>query len=101
VKRRAQERVPAGIEESGAQQGARGRTTGGQVSRRWLAVFIVAAVAAPAVFVSVLVVLSQSGGQSEEPSTTVTGAGPRAAIVDQLGLTQPSPELVGTVTDML
>jgi hypothetical protein len=100
VKRRAQERAPVGIDEK--QAGAAGRgATGGQVPRKWLAFFIASAVAVATVFVSILVVLSRSGGQPEEDSTAVPSAGPRAAIVDQLALTQPNPAFVQATTDLL
>ena len=99
VKRRAQERTAAGGDGSGGQPGAAGRATGGQVPKKWFALFVGAAVAVLIVSVSVLVVLSRSGEQSEEPSIPSTG--PRVAIVDQLALTQPNPGFVGTATDML
>lgn len=95
VKRRAQERVPA---EVGA-QGAAGVAIG-QVPRKWLALFVGAAVAVAVVFVSVLVVVARSGG-SDEPPAVVTSTEPRAAIVDQLSLTQPNPAFVESATDML
>jgi hypothetical protein len=101
VKRRAQKRALAGVEESGAQEGAGGVTPSGQVAKKWSTLFIGAAIAVPIVFVSVLVVLSQSGGQSGEPPTPVSSGGPRAAIVDQLGLTQPNPTFVETATGLL
>jgi hypothetical protein len=65
------------------------------------AIFIAVAIAIPVVFVSVLVVFSQSGQQSAVPPTVSSDAGPRAAIVDQLGLTQPNPTFVQTATDLL
>jgi hypothetical protein len=101
VKRWAQERAAAEGDGSGGQPGAAGRTTGGQVPRKWFALFVGAAVAVSIVFVSVLVILSRSGGQSKEPPAVVTSTGPRVAIVDQLALTQPNPGFVGTATDML
>lgn len=96
VKRRAQGRPPLGIDEkqAGVGQGAR-------VPRKWLAFFIVSAVAVATVFVAILVVLSLADGQSEESTPVVASAGPRAAIVDQLALTQPNPEFVQTTTDLL
>jgi hypothetical protein len=57
--------------------------------------------AGPIVFISVLAILSRSGGESEGPPAVVTSTGPRAAIVDQLGLTQPNPTFVETATDLL
>ena len=101
VKRQAQERAPAGVEDSGAQAGAGRATPGGRVSKSWFALFIGAAIAVPAILISVLVVLSGSGDQSDEPPAVVADSGPRAAIVDQLALTQPNQGFVDTATDML
>ena len=101
VKRRTQERAAAGGDESGGQPGAAGRTTRGQVPRKWFALFVGAAVAVLIVFVSVLVVLSRSGEQSEEPTTGIPSTGPRVAIVDQLALTQPNPTFVEAATDLM
>jgi hypothetical protein len=99
VKRRAQERSPAGIDGSTGQAGR--SVTGGQVPKSWFALFVGAAIAVAAIFVSVLVVLSLRSGQSEESTPIVPSAGPRAAIVDQLALTQANPEFVQTTTDLL
>lgn len=88
VKRGAQERVPASA-------------AGAQVPKKWFALFIGAAVAVAVAFVSILVVLARSGEQAEEPTSAVPSGGPRAAIVDQLSLTQPNPTFVQTATDLL
>jgi hypothetical protein len=48
-----------------------------------------------------LVVLSGPGHQSEEPTAVVPSTGPRAAIVDQLSLTQPNSAFVETATGVL
>jgi len=101
VKRRTRERTPARGEESRGQPTAGGRTNGGQVPKKWFALFIGAALAGAIVFASVLVVLSRSGGESVELPTAGPAGGPRAAIVDQLGLTQPNPAFVETATDVL
>jgi len=101
VRRWARKRAPVGVEETGAQEGAAAGATGRWAPKKWLTLLIGAAVAVPIVFVLVLAVLSQSGGRSEEPPAVVTRTGPRAAIVDQLGLTQPNPTFVDTVTGML
>jgi len=77
------------------------RAAGGGPSKRWVALFIGTAIAVLIVFVSALVVLSQSGDQSAEAPTTVLRTGPSAAIVDQLSLTQPNPGFVDTVTEIL
>jgi hypothetical protein len=98
VKQRAQERAVAGGD---GQPGASGRTTGGQVPRKWFALFVATAIAVPIVLVLALVVLSQSGGQSGESPTVVRSTGPRVAIVDQLALTQSNPTFVDAVTETL
>lgn len=100
VKRRAQERPLAGIEGGGAEQGAPRATQRRRLSKT-LGLLVGAAVAIPLVFVVLLVVLSRSGQEAAEPTATVSTAGPRAAIVDQLGLTQPGPVFVDTTTSLL
>ena len=97
----ARRRAPAGAEEGEAQEGADKATPSAKPTRWWFAVLIGAAVAVPIALVLGLVVLSQSGAQSGEPATDVPSTGPRAAIVDQLELTQPNPAFADTVTDML
>ncbi len=69
--------------------------------KKWIVLFVGAAVTVLAVFVSVLVALSRSGEQSEEPTTGIPSTGPRVAIVDQLALTQPNPTFVDAVTETL
>lgn len=102
VKRRAPATAPAGVEESERQAEAPApRAAAGRLAGKWLALLIGAAVAVPIVVVSVLLVVSRSGGQPEAAPAAATSAGPRAAIVDQLSLTQPNPEFVDTVTDVL
>ena len=100
VKRRAHEQASAEGGVTGTPGGA-GRSAGGRLPRGWLALFIGTAVAVPAILVSVLVVLAGSGEQSEQRATAVPGAAPRAAIVDQLMLTQPNPTFVETATGLL
>jgi hypothetical protein len=100
AKRRAHEQVSAEGGVTGAPVGA-SRATGGWLPRGWLALFIGTAVAVPVILVSVLVVLAGSGEQSQQPATAVPGAAPRAAIVDQLMLTQPNPTFVETTTTLL
>lgn len=101
VKRRALGRTLTGAEGSAVPEGAGRRAMPGVRLSKKTAVFIALAIAIPVVFVSVLVVLSQSGQESADLPTAVSGAGPRAAIVDQLSLTQPSPTFVETATDLL
>jgi len=101
ARRWARKRALGGVEESGARAAAGKAMPAGRPANKWYAVFIGAAVAVPIVFVLVLAVLSLSGGQSEEPPAVATSAGPRAAIVDQLSLTQPNPAFVDAVTGML
>lgn len=101
VKRRAQGRALTGAEGSAAPEGAGRRGMPGVRLSKKTAVFVAVAIAIPVVFVSVLVVLSQSGQESAELPTAVSGAGLRAAIVDQLSLTQPNSTFVQTTTDLL
>jgi hypothetical protein len=99
VKRRAQPRAP---EEAGERaQAAADRAFSGGIPKRWLALLVGTAIAVPVVFILALVVISQSGGQPAEAPTVVSNTGPRAAIVDQLSLTQPNPTFVDTVTEIL
>ena len=101
AKPRAQGRAVAGVEVSAAPEGgARRAAPTVRLSKR-MAILIGAAIAIPLVFVVVLVVLSGSGQQSGEPTIPVSSGGPRAAIVDQLSLTQPSPTFVDTATELL
>jgi len=101
-RKKVKRRAPAGIDKGAGQAGAAGRgATGPQVRKKWFALFVAAAVAVATVFVSILVVLSRSEGQPEGGPTAVPNAGPRAAIVDQLALTQPNPAFVQTATDLL
>jgi hypothetical protein len=100
VKRRAQSRPPEGVEGE-ALRAAADRAAGGGIPKSWFALFIGTAIAVPIVFVLALVVLSQSGGPSAEEPTVVPNTGPRAAIVDQLSLTQPNPTFVDAATEIL
>ena len=100
VKRRALMRTPTGVEESGAQESA-GRGPGRDLPRKWLVFYIGAATLVPIIFVSVLLLLSYSGQQSEGPATVLPSAGPRAVIVDQLSLTQPNPSFTEAATELL
>jgi len=96
VKPRAQSHPSAG-EAPAAADGAAGRG----LPKRWLALVIGTAVAVPIAFVLALVVLSQSGEKSAEAPTVVPSTSPRAAIVDQLSLTQPSPTFIDAATKIL
>ena len=100
VKPRAQLRAPEEVGEREARAAA-DRAVSGGLSKRWLALLVGTAIAVPVVFILALVVLSQSGGQPAEAPTVVPSTGPRAAIVDQLSLTQPNPTFVDTVTEIL
>lgn len=100
VKRRAQLRAPEEVGERGVRATA-DRAAGGGLAKRWLTLFIGTAIAVPILFVSVLVVLSGPGEKSAGLTTVVPSMGPRAAIVDQLSLTQPNPTFVDTATAIL
>jgi hypothetical protein len=99
VGRRAQ---PAPALEPGEKEvRAADRAAGARIPRGWLALFVGTAIAVPVILVSVLVVLSSSGEKSAGPATVVGSTGLRAAIVDQLSLTQPSPTFIDAVTKTL
>lgn len=98
VKRWAQPRPQDGSDGIGA---AADRAAGGRLPKGWFALLIGTAVAVPIVFVLALVILSQSGEESAETPTVVANAGPRAAIVDQLSLTQPNPAFIDLATQIL
>ena len=101
VRRHTQKRALPTLHEGGAQEHVAGRAaTGGRLTKK-TALILAVAIAIPIAFVSVLVILSGSGQQSEEPTATVASGGPRAAIVDQLSLTQPNPTFVQTARDLL
>jgi hypothetical protein len=95
AKRRAQERTPAVSGED-----AQARAAGFLVARRWAVLFVVGAVPVAILSVLAIIVLSQLGGEPGS-STAVPSAGPRAAIVDQLALTQPNAGFVQSATDIL
>lgn len=101
VKRRPQKRALGGLEEGGPERAAVGRGMAGMRLPRNVVLLIAAAVACPIAFILVLVVLARSGEESAEPTAVSPSAGPRAAIVDQLSLTQPNPTFVETATDLL
>jgi len=71
------------------------------VPKKWLALFVATAVAVAIAFASILVILARSGGQSDEPPTVVLSGAHRAAIVDQLALTQTNPAFRQTATNIL
>jgi hypothetical protein len=100
-RRWARRRAPAGVEETGGQEGVRQATPIGGPAKKWSVLFIGTVVAVPIVFVSVLFVFSGSGEQSDQPPAVVFDTGPRAAIVDQLALTQPNQGFVDEATEML
>jgi len=100
MKRRAQSRPPEGVEGEEPQAGA-DRAASGRIPKGWFALFIGTAVAVLIVFVLALVALSRSGGQAVEEPAVIPNTGHRAAIVDQLSLTQPNPTFVEAATEIL
>jgi hypothetical protein len=96
AKRWVRERTPAGTDGGLGEA----RAADGQARKRWFALLIAGAVGVVIVFVSLLVVLFGSDGEPDG-SAAVPTFGPRAAIVDQLALTQPNPGFVQTATDLL
>jgi len=84
-------------------QGATGRAKGSGGLRDKIAVLVAIAILIPIVVFTVLTFYrsDQPEQQSAVPTMAGPAAAPRAAIVDQLSLTQPNPAFVETVTDLL
>jgi len=86
---------------SKAQQSAR-RAKGSGDLRDKIAILVAAAIIIPIVVFTFLT-LHNSDSDQEPPTPPVTDStgGPRAAIVDHLGLTQPNPAFAEAATDLL
>jgi hypothetical protein len=98
AKRRASRRAPPK-----AQEGAAGRAKGSGGLRDKIAVVVAVAILLPIVVFTFLTFYrsDESEQQSAVPTMAGPGTEPRAAIVDQLSLTQPNPAFVETATDLL
>jgi hypothetical protein len=102
-KRRLRKPAAPKAQEGGPPNGAARRPRWSADFRDKIAILIVVAVLVP---ITVFTFLSlYRSGQPEQPSATPTMAGPaaqpRAAIVDQLSITEPNPTFVQTATDLL
>ena len=96
AKRRSRKRTPPE-----AQEGA-GRAKRGGGLRDRIAILVAVAIIIPIVVFTFLT-LYRSDSDQEPPTPPVSDstAGPRAAIVDHLGLTQPNPAFAEAATDLL
>jgi len=96
AKRRSRKRAPPKAQEDA------GQAKGGGL-RDKIAVLVAVAILLPIVVFTVLTFYrsDESEQQSAAPTAAGPAAAPRAAIVDQLSLTQPNPTFVETVTDLL
>jgi len=97
AKRRSRKRAPLSARAGAADRPSR---RGGLRDR--IAVLVAAAVIIPIV-VFTLLTFYRSDSDQEPPTPPVSDstAGPRAAIVDHLGLTQPNPAFAEAATDLL
>jgi hypothetical protein len=84
-------------------QGGTGRAKSTGDLRDKIAILIAIAIIIPIVIFTFLNFYRSDEPNRPPPAPTTTGsaAGPRAAIVDQLSLTQPNPTFAQTVTDLL
>lgn len=96
AKRRSKKRAPSKTED------AAGRAKGGGL-RDKIAVLVAVAILLPIVVFTILTFFRSDESEQQSALPTVAGpaAAPRAAIVDQLSLTQPNPTFVETTTDLL
>jgi hypothetical protein len=98
AKRRSRKRAPLS-----ARQAAADRATRRGDLRDRIAILVAAAIIIPIVVFTFLTFSrsDESDQQPAAPTTTGSAAGPRAAIVDHLALTQPNPALAETTTELL
>jgi len=97
AKRRSRKRAPPESQESA------GRAKGSGGLRDKIAVLVAAAILIPIVVFTLLTFhrSDEPDRQPPAPTTADSAAGPRAAIADHLGLTQPNPAFVETATELL
>jgi len=98
AKRRSRKRASPEAQEAAAARAKRRRDL-----RDKIAILVAAAIIIPVVVFTFLTFYrsDESGQQPAAPTTTGSAAGPRAAIVDHLGLTQPNPAFAEAATDLL
>jgi hypothetical protein len=95
--RRSRKRAPLS-----ARQAAPDRPTRRGSLRDRIAILVAVAIIIPIVVFTFLTLHnSDSDQESPAPPTTDSTGGPRAAIVDHLGLTQPNPAFTEAATDLL
>jgi len=89
-------------QEDASQEGAAGRAKGSGDLRDKIAILIAAAIIIPMV-VFTFFNFYRSDSENEPPTPPIADStgGPRAAIVDHLGLTQPNPAFTKTATELL
>jgi len=86
-----------------AQEGAAGRAKGGGGLRDKVVILVAAAILIPVAVFTFLNFYRSDEPDRQPPAPTMadSAAGPRAAIVDHLGLTQPNPAFTETATELL
>jgi hypothetical protein len=102
-KRRLRKPAAPKLREDASQEGAAARAKGSGDLRDKIAILIAAAIIIPMVVFTFLTFRRSDEPDRPTPAPTTTGsaAGPRAAIVDHLGLTQPNPAFTQTATELL
>jgi len=104
VKRHSNKRLPVEAKVGGSPKASRHRARWSAEFRDKIAILVAVALLIPIVVFSFLS-LSRSDQpdeqQSRVPMVADPAVGPRAAIVDQLSLTQPNPAFAETVTELL
>jgi len=90
-------------QENAPPEGAAGRTKGSGDLRDRIALLVAAAIIIPLVVFTFITFRrsDEPGHELSAPTTTGSAAGPRAAIVDHLALTQPNPTFTKTATELL
>ena len=102
-KRRLRNPATPKPQENAPPEGAAGRTKGSGDLRDKIALLVAAAIIIPLVVFTFLTFRrsDEPGHEPSAPTTTGSAAGPRAAIVDHLALTQPNPDFAQTATELL
>ena len=103
AKRRSRKRAPPKTQEGAAQEAAAGRAKGSGGLRDKIAILVAAAILVPMVVFTFLNFYRSDHPDRQAAAPTMVGsaAGPRAAIVDHLSLTQPNPAFTEAATDLL
>jgi len=103
AKRHCKKRLQLEAEERGTEKATRRRARWSVDFRDKIAILVAAAVLVPVVVFTLLSFYRSGEPDRPLPPPTMAGsaAGPRAAIVDQLSLTQPHSTFVETATGML